>query len=1717
MPLKSLAMRESSGPGSEEALDLLDRIYPTKVQAAGHTNVVGATPCAEEDGAVVGDGPGGLVSVPENDQLSHAQFLAVNVDTSHISAHDTTPSMNEARTSDIPPSVPAALESSTDLPSLIANHTEDAPEVDVFGPTSSARPPTKRSSSSSSMPKRNASDTVKGSGIGKPLPGLPPGPSVAKSENTFLPIKAQHATTQQSDNTLQALQKVPAAVPLQHIPRPINTSSRNSVNDEHSGGTASRLSTPPQRRQSVSRDPGASLQSPASPDLATNPGRSLAEIDRSSIDDIRRLHAQRAARNLELAAGTSELPAISHARSGGHPARPFSVIESRSKDAAMATAALTASVSKDSAYSRPMSSEGPKSSRSGSGNGMAGNAPIMGQDREVERQRERDRENRDRDREREKERERRTRRTLGDYALGKTLGAGSMGKVKLGVKMGNGEKVAIKIIPRHTSLAAAQHLKQQQQQGSEKPAPPPTASFLAKAAAKDHSKEVRTIREGSLQLLLHHPYVCGMKEMIIHPNHYYMIFEYVNGGQMLDYIISHGRLRERAARKFARQIGSALEYCHRNSIVHRDLKIENILISKTGNIKIIDFGLSNLFSPHSNLSTFCGSLYFAAPELLNAKAYIGPEVDVWSFGIVLYVLVCGKVPFDDQSMPALHAKIKKGQVEYPAWLSGECKHILSRMLVTNPQQRATLPEILAHPWMVKGYDGAPNAHLAARQPLRPQTLDPEVVKGMTGFEFGTPEDIESRLLEVLTGDAYQNALHAWDTKAKSAMSSAQSASNSASGSSTDILFSPLNRAGTRNSIDSKVKSGSKRFSGLDFYRKKISTTTLFGSKESDGNAYSSNGTLNGNGSAGNSWQGRGKEVLDPTRGFHPLLSIYYLVSEKMEREKLYGHSFFASSNVSLNGGSAVNTGPVASQTTTTKQGIPLDGSGGSSSMPTAADIPQEALQIPEISHVATASRREGPVSTLPAPPPSARSAGFTSPTPVFDSREKSQPMPIMAGPPRARALGDEVETTLRDKGYTAPVSTSWNPPSAGAEQRMSTSVRNSTIGSTATTTSNNNHERDLSQISRSKQQFSNETHQGSLQLAASQAQSQSSSQKQQLPLLPSENDEAEFPNQANRKNSVSPDKRRVFHGLMTPRAETPTGIPGTAQGEGNGESTFLQGGSSFVRRFGSLIGRSPSTPVDLDGREKRRLARMSTGVVSSAPTAPAASRNGTAQGGLTGVEESRGGESAAVVSGGQGERRGDGAGDRSSPVQGQHISRVADAGDVKRSGTVHEYGNQRRDSYQKGTKPAASMGRASGGHQLATLSATRRPSTGTELAANEASLSTAPPHFNGQQNGMNTAQNDALFARHSGSGNGAQRSATLHVGGRDSKNYNRNSVALDRDREMHSSKPIFLKGLFSVQTTSTKPRAVLHADLVRVFDRIGLQYRELKGGYECVHLPSLDFSQNGALSGVGSVSGRGNARIIQEDEMVGSEYQVNSGGISSNDYQTGGDYDATITPGMRPRKKASRMSFVSSSKKEKQKRKEDSSTLGDSGSVGSFNNASASIGDDLESSTIPAAAAAAAANNHSHNHHRSLSHEQGAVSRSRASSVNAHPANQDGPLEQLDYGTPSHVASSKMPRSRTDSLGAPSFMQSPNASPVSQFKKASSPVNNASSAITPTTDTKMVMATNSSALELAVRFEIYVVKVPLLLGVNGLQFRRISGNPWQYQQLARRVLQELKL
>ncbi|KAF2495780.1 serine/threonine protein kinase-like protein Kin1 [Lophium mytilinum] len=397
----------------------------------------------------------------------------------------------------------------------------------------------------------------------------------------------------------------------------------------------------------------------------------------------------------------------------------------------------------------------------------------------------------------------------GTWALGKTIGAGSMGKVKLAKNVASGEQVAVKIVPRQSQ---DEHRTQQDRERA------------------DHSKEVRTAREAAIVMLLNHPYICGMRDVVRTNYHWYMLFEYVNGGQMLDYIISHGRLKEKQARKFARQIASALDYCHRNSIVHRDLKIENILISKTGDIKIIDFGLSNLFSPRSHLKTFCGSLYFAAPELLQAKQYTGPEVDVWSFGIVLYVLVCGKVPFDDQSMPQLHAKIKKGHVDYPPWLSAECRNLIHKMLQTDPLQRVTLSEIMNHPWITKGFNSPPENYLPQREPLQ-LPLDPEVIEKMTGFDFGSTEYITTNLTNVIQSEEYQRTVRHAARKHQA-----------------------------------QTPEAERKRGVFDFYRRR--------------NSISSRETLV------TSSVEAVQFGLDPVNAYSPLVSVYFLVREKMEREAL---------------------------------------------------------------------------------------------------------------------------------------------------------------------------------------------------------------------------------------------------------------------------------------------------------------------------------------------------------------------------------------------------------------------------------------------------------------------------------------------------------------------------------------------------------------------------------------------------------------------------------------------------------------------------------------------------------------------------------------------------------------------------------------------------------------------------------------------------------------
>ncbi|KAJ1020186.1 hypothetical protein NDA16_004466 [Ustilago loliicola] len=1326
--------------------------------------------------------------------------------------------------------------------------------------------------------------------------------------------------------------------------------------------------------------------------------------------------------------------------------------------------------------------------------------------KEKEREKEREREKGEKDRgDRDRDRERRSRRLLGEYALGKTLGAGSMGKVKLGVRMGNGEKVAIKIIPRHTSMAAAQSPRAAVDENGkpQPPPPPPTASFLAKAAAKDQSKEIRTIREGSLQILLHHPYVCGMREMMIHTNHYYMVFEYVNGGQMLDYIISHGRLRERSARKFARQIGSALEYCHRNSIVHRDLKIENILISKTGNIKIIDFGLSNLFSPHSHLSTFCGSLYFAAPELLNAKVYTGPEVDVWSFGIVLYVLVCGKVPFDDQSMPALHAKIKRGQVEYPAWLSGECKHILSRMLITNPANRATLSEVLAHPWMVKGYDGPPDAHLPDRTPLRPNNLDPEVIKGMTGFEFGTPEAITNKLMEVLMSDGYQTSLQHWELKNLPASLNGLSTTGSI-GASPDS--GTLNRLSTRGSFTAtggsdtvKSKTGSRRFSGIEFYRKKLTTNPLaaaFGSKD-DSSVGSANSSSNGLGS-GTGLMPFGKEPLDPTRGFHPLISIYFLVKEKMERERLYGHSFFASSNLSLTGPPVPPSGVAGVAGVGAGTGARATSVGA---MPTAADIPQEAVRVPEAPHVShrayDPSRQEAALAA-PAPPrPAAAMMPVpASPTPVFDSREKSRPMGMMAGPPRARANAEEMEAALREKGLPSPNEAAFAPSlsgmtpvpaastagkrqsfslaPAGAEVAMSQNHRHSMMVPDTSMAIANNHKRSISLTARHPSTAATSTLIASGRTSGVGADGAVIAAPEAATV------------DARRMSTMSPARadKRTSHINTPTKSEAGTAASSPAPAGANTSST-LGYGASLARRFSSFMSRSPSQPLDAEARERKKQSRMSTGGMLLGNNQQP-QRHGSAHMALSGVDEAdQGGDVDAYDY------------DEAEEHLTTHDEDVplSNGTNVRRSGTLGDMPTSRTNSrkVRETSMGAASVGRAAGLSMSPKSTATARPSTGMSMSTSAPlNMFNAPGEGDAAANRQGGRVSPSQQVSPSNSGTGwmgpttpgqaevlptlTSTSRRRFGGGATSPG---GSGSQQNGASASESKPIFLKGLFSVQTTSTKPRTVIHASLVKVLDRIGVQYREIRGGYECVHLPSLDFSGSDSM-------GKGNARLPLE--MMAAAAAAEAEAAAAEPSPTSEENSR------QPKRKPSRLSFVSGRSKDKDRANRKDGSMADS-----INNMTTAPSGTVRSRTPSLTSSAAF---------------QNVESASRGAEGSASPP--------LPPKTPSKPSLS--PRQRADSMGANSMLGR-SGSRDSNLMLDTSVGNNGGtgggdqSIMSPGGAGGVAAKTMNAAqaTELAVRFEIFVVKVPLLLGVNGLQFRRVGGNPWQYQMLAKRILQELKL
>ncbi|XP_023576851.1 serine/threonine-protein kinase SIK3 isoform X3 [Octodon degus] len=263
---------------------------------------------------------------------------------------------------------------------------------------------------------------------------------------------------------------------------------------------------------------------------------------------------------------------------------------------------------------------------------------------------------------------------IGYYEIDRTIGKGNFAVVKRATHLVTKAKVAIKIIDK--SQLDEENLK-------------------------------KIFREVQIMKMLCHPHIIRLYQVMETERMIYLVTEYASGGEIFDHLVAHGRMAEKEARRKFKQIVTAVYFCHCRNIVHRDLKAENLLLDANLNIKIADFGFSNLFTPGQLLKTWCGSPPYAAPELFEGKEYDGPKVDIWSLGVVLYVLVCGALPFDGSTLQNLRARVLSGKFRIPFFMSTECEHLIRHMLVLDPNKRLSMEQICRHKWMKLG-DADPN-------------------------------------------------------------------------------------------------------------------------------------------------------------------------------------------------------------------------------------------------------------------------------------------------------------------------------------------------------------------------------------------------------------------------------------------------------------------------------------------------------------------------------------------------------------------------------------------------------------------------------------------------------------------------------------------------------------------------------------------------------------------------------------------------------------------------------------------------------------------------------------------------------------------------------------------------------------------------------------------------------------------------------------------------
>lgn len=329
-----------------------------------------------------------------------------------------------------------------------------------------------------------------------------------------------------------------------------------------------------------------------------------------------------------------------------------------------------------------------------------------------------------------------TKSHVGPWRLGRTLGRGSSGRVRLAKHSVTGKLAAVKIVPKSSFDTISYNISDKAPYGIE--------------------------REIIIMKLIQHPNVMGLYDVWENKGELYLVLEYIEGGELFDYLVAKGRLEENEAIKYFRQIIHGVDYCHKFNICHRDLKPENILLDN-GIIKIADFGMAALETAGKMLETSCGSPHYASPEIVAGKAYHGAPSDIWSCGIILFALLTGHLPFDDDNIRKLLFKVQEGRFAMPLELSVEAKDLIWKMLQVDPKQRISMPEILNHPLLSKYPDkkqfsmnpySLVDSRMVKRPVKSPDDIDLEILKNLQTLWHGATEEslIESLLSDEMNSE-----------------------------------------------------------------------------------------------------------------------------------------------------------------------------------------------------------------------------------------------------------------------------------------------------------------------------------------------------------------------------------------------------------------------------------------------------------------------------------------------------------------------------------------------------------------------------------------------------------------------------------------------------------------------------------------------------------------------------------------------------------------------------------------------------------------------------------------------------------------------------------------------------------------------------------------------------------------------------------------------------